>query len=389
MRETNIPYIDMCALGIYVLINSLFVYKYVYRITSQYWIISLLYLVVVSLVAILLVRRRELRIGENPQNTIYFSISVILAALLIFLMLQFDPQKIRVGRYPALHDWITRLFHSEFPYNAETNPSGFPFLFVIAMPFYFLDDLGFLQILGFLILVYLIYLRHREDGINRFKLILLLITAPIFVYEVIVRSDLVSNMVIVMVYLAIFESIADKTNHFTSFLLGLFGGFLLSTRGIVLLVYIPFFGFQLKEKFRNSGWFFLSMLIGFLLTLLPFLIWNWRFFWDLGPFARQLTQIPKLGVILSVACSIYCAIKIRSLIRIYSAISFILFGVVAIAFLFAVIHLGWEEAVLKDGFDISYFSFVLPFLLISLDLSKSKRIAQNNRVFSFAKKEPK
>jgi membrane protease YdiL (CAAX protease family) len=94
-------------------------------------------------------------------------------------------------------------------------------------------------------------------------------------------------------------------------------------------------------------------------------------------------------VILSVACSIYCAIKIRSLIRIYSAISFILFGVVAIAFLFAVIHLGWEEAVLKDGFDISYFSFVLPFLLISLDLSKSKRIAQNNRVFSFAKKEPK
>ncbi|MFH1335331.1 MAG: hypothetical protein ABII96_02345 [Candidatus Zixiibacteriota bacterium] len=188
-------------------------------------------------------------------------------------------------------------------------------------------------------------------------------------------------MVLVMLYLALFESVTDKTNRFISSLLGLLGGFLLSTRGIVLLIYIPFFGYHLKKKFKNSDWFFFSMLAGFLFTLLPFLIWNWRLFWDLGPFTRQLTQIPKAGVIFSAACSVYCAIKVGSLMKIYTAISFILFGIVGIAFLIAVIHLGWYGAVLKDGFDISYFSFSLPFLLISLDLSKKRGIAESNRVF--------
>jgi hypothetical protein len=382
MIETDIPFIDMCALATYVLINSLFVYKYVYRITSQYWLISLLYLVVVSLIILLLIKNGELRIGESSQNLIYFSTITILAALLIILMLHFDPHKIRVGRYPALHDWISKLFHLQFPYHAKTNPSGFPFLFVIAVPFYFLGDLGLLQIFSFFIFSFLIFLKHREGSINRFKLILLLTAAPIFLYEVIVRSDLISNMIIVMLYLAVFESLANKINRLTSILLGLLGGFLFSTRGIVLLVYILFFGFQLKRKFKNAGWFLLSLLAGFLLTLLPFLIWNWRLFWDAGPFARQLNQIPKAGVILSVACSVYCAIKVGSLRRIYSAISFILFGVVGIAFLLAVIHLGWNEAVLKDGFDISYFSFALPFLLISLDLSKGNKITESSQVFS-------
>ncbi len=383
MKEKDAPFIDMCTLAIYVLINLLFVYKYVYRITSNYWLISLLYLVMVFLIISLLMRNEELKISESSQNLIYFSVIVILAGLLIILMLHFDPHKIRVGRYPALLDWISRLFHSQFPYHAKTNPSGFPFLFVIAMPFYFLGDLGSLQIFGFCIFSILIFLKHRDNGINRFKLILLLTTAPIFLYEVIVRSDLISNMIIVMFYLAVFESMANKTNRLTSTLLGLLGGFLLSTRGIVLLIYILFFGFQLKRKFKNAGWFFPSILVGFLLTLLPFLTWNWKLFWHLGPFARQLNQIPPAGVILSVACCAYCAIKVGSFRRIYSAISFILFGVVGIAFLLAVIHLGWNEAVLKDGFDISYFSFSLPFLLISLDLSQSNKITENSRFFSF------
>ncbi len=382
MKECNIALADMCAFIIYGLINTLFVYKYLYRITSQSWIISLLYLIVVSLFAFLLTQKVKLRISLKAQNLIYISVIAILAILLTFIMFQFDPQKVRVGRYPTLHDWITGLFNLEFPYRDHTTHSGFPFLFVIALPFYFFGDLGLLQIFSFLIFAFLIYLRYREDGINRIRLILLLTTAPIFLYEIVVRSDLISNMVMVMLYLAIFELIHQKASLLTLCLLGFLGGLLLSTRGIIVLIYIPFFGYFLKRPFRNLSLFFLSMFIGFSLSLLPFLIWDWKLFFDFGPFSRQMTQIPIPWMILSITCSLYSAIKVGAITEIYSVVSFILFGVVGIAFILSVLNLGWKGAVLKDGFDISYFSFALPFLLVSLDLPKKETISTSTGVFA-------
>ena len=381
MKENNISLKDICAYTIYGLVNALFVYKYMHRLTPQSWVVSLLYLVLVSLFVLLLTRKAELRISMKMQNMIYFSLIFVLAILLTLLMMHFDPQKIRVGRYPALYDWISRFLHSEFPYNTETKPSGFPFLFVLAMPFYWLGDLGFLQIFGFLLFAFLIYLKYRQDSFNRYRLVFLLITAPIFLYEIVVRSDLISNMAIVILYLAIFELIGRKANRLTLCLLGFAGGLLLSTRGIVLLIYIPFFGYFVLKQLEKLSIFFLFMFIGFSLSLLPFMIWDWRSFFDFGPFSRQLTQIPVPWVIVAITCSLYCALKVRTLTEIYSAVSFILFGVVSIAFILSVLKLGWSQAVLKDGFDISYFSFTLPFLLISLDLQKQKIKESNNGVF--------
>jgi len=145
MKEDDTSITDICALAIYALINALFVYKYTARITSQPVATTLLYLILVSLFILLLFKQTEIRLSLKTQNLIYVSMIGLLAILFTFLMFQFDPEKIRVGRYPAMHDWITRFFDSEFPYAAPTNPSGFPFLFVMAMPFYLLGDLGFFK----------------------------------------------------------------------------------------------------------------------------------------------------------------------------------------------------------------------------------------------------
>lgn len=367
MKENQISRTDISILAIYALINAVFVYKYTSRITSQPWATSLFYLIMVSLFILFLFKKNEFTSDLKTQDLIYFSMIAFLAVSFTLLMFHFDPQKIRVGRYPAMYDWITRFIHSEFPYASDIKPSGFPFLFMIAMPFYFLGDLGFFQIFSFLTFAVVVHLRHRQKSINRFRSIFLLVTSPIFLYEIVVRSDLFSNMVIVMLYLAIFEILSPRAGHVTLFFLGIIGGLLLSTRGIVLLIYIPILGYLFRRQIIKHGLFFLSIFVGFFLSLLPFLIWDWSRFIDFGPFSIQLAHIPNWLLIVSIAFSVLCALTVRSLKSIYSSVSFILFGVTCVTFLLRVFDLGWFKAVLESGFDIGYFCFALPYLLISLD----------------------
>ncbi|UCB52865.1 MAG: hypothetical protein JSV10_01880 [Candidatus Zixiibacteriota bacterium] len=367
MRENAVSITDVCALTLYGLINALFVYKYAARITAHPWVTSSLYLVLLGLLVLLLYRKAELRLSPGAQNLIYFLVIVLFAFALTLVMSHFDPQKIRVGRYPALQDWISRLFDSEFPYNVHTRPSGFPFLFVMAMPFYLLGDLGFFQIFSFLIFAGLVYFRYREQTANRFRCIFLLMSAPVFLYEVMVRSELFSNMVMVMLYLAILEMVGRRMSLVALISLGLVGGLLLSTRGIALLIYVLVLGYFLKTKVVTHGMFFASICAGFLVSLLPFLIWDWAQFMKLGPLSKQLSFLPIWLLALSVVSSVYCALKIESLRRVYSAVSFTLFAVVLVAFSTSVLDLGWHQSVLGDGFDISYFAFAIPFLIVSLD----------------------
>lgn len=398
MEENKVSITDICSFAIYALINVVFVYKYTSRITSQPWATSLLYLILVSLLILLFLKKKEFGLSLKMQNVIYFSMIAFLAIFFTLLMFHFDPQKIRVGRYPAMYDWITRFFNSEFPYASGTYPSGFPFLFVMAVPFYFLGDLGFFQIFSFLAFAVLVHLRHHQKSINGFRLIFLLITSPIFLYEIVVRSDLFSNMVMVMLYLAFFEVVNQRASYMALFFLGIIGGLLLSTRGIVLLIYITVFGYFFsarggflpagrrgafggRKPIMNNALFFLSMFVGFFLSLLPFLIWDWTSFINFGPFSVQLSYVPGWLLILSIASSIGCALTIKSLKRIYSSVAFILFGVICVAFVKTVFDYGWHKTVMGDGFDISYFCFALPFLLISLDFSEERRTPPH-RVFA-------
>ena len=377
MKVGRVAKIDICALGIYVLINTLFVYKYSSRIIQYPWMTVLLYIVSIYLVILLLIKKYKCKLSQKKQNVIYFSTTVILSILLTLLMIRFDPQTIRVGRYPALFDWINRLLNSEFPYDSSSNPSGFPFLFVLAIPFYLLGDVGYLQIFGFITFAFLVYYRHCHCSENRFRVLILLITSPIFMYEIVVRSELFTNIVLILLYLGLFEKVKRDESRLVVFLLGTIGGFLLSTRGIVFLIYLTYFGFLLKEKIITHISFFIFLCAGFLFTLLPFLVWNWRYFIQFGPFAIQLSYVPLWLLILSIVVSVSCALKIESLGGIYSAVSFILFGVVFVPFIVAVLNEGWNEIVLGNGFDISYFCFTLPFTLISIDFGETTHSVAN------------
>jgi hypothetical protein len=276
-------------------------------------------------------------------------------------MRQFSPKDFRVGRYAALLEWLERFLSGIFPYGGLTRPSGFPFLFLFALPFYLLGDLGLLQIFSFLLFAYLLFLRK-----GNLSTIIFLLLSPGFYFEVLVRSELFTNMVLILSYLILWQKRAEQIKK--SFLIpyGLLGGLLLATRGIALFPYLIFFPGDFRREGEKGIIFSLSLAFGFLLVNLPFFLWNPKEFIRSGPFSIQAAYIPFWLLLLSFPLGLIYGLKGRKEDS-FPALSLFTFFLVFLPFLLTVFNYGFVATLFNTKFDISYFLLSLPFLLYSID----------------------
>ena len=366
--KNNHPFLFNLPLAfIYLTINLLFVWKYLSNFLSPGWLLPVLYTIITSIILFLPLNKNRIKLPSYNTLLQYFSTVAIFTVFLIWLMLQLDPNQLDVARYPALHNWIDRLLAGEFPYSPGGYPSGFPFLFILAIPFYLMGDLGLIQIFAFVAFSVIVYFKYKNNYIEAFRIIILLIASPIFLYEVAVRSELFSNITAILLYLTLFEIFCekDKKGLLTLVILGMIGGLLLSTRGIVLIIYIIFFGYMLLRYRYRYIIFGSSIVIGFALTIIPFLIWNCDHFIAYGPLTIQMWYIPAWFLALALICSVACIFIVKTTASAFYAISIILFGIVLCPFMEQVFIHGLTETVMGNFFDISYFCFALPFLLLS------------------------
>lgn len=380
--QSKVPKTDFFALIIYLFINTLFVYKYTSRFASTPWLWIAVYLICISALVFLLYKDFDFKPHRKTSNSIFVVFVVFIALILTLIMLHFDPGHIRVGRFPALEDWIARLLNGQYPYISPTRPSGFPFLFLLAMPFYLLGDLGLLQIFAFLIYVLILQSRHGSEGTNRVRTLILLTASPVFLYEIAVRSDLFSNMVLVILYMMFCENRARDAKKIPALLImGFVGGLLLATRGIVLLIFALYFGYLFKNQLKRGLFFLTGIITGFIIVILPFALWNIEYFMRHGPFTIQTSYLPFWLSILLVFLCIYFAGRATSPMLVYRYITSILFAAVFIAFVISLIGRGWVDTISGDRFDISYFCFTLPFLLLLLDYGRASA-HMDGKVFS-------
>jgi hypothetical protein len=298
-------------------------------------------------------------------NRYFIILIAVLSVILTALMFQFDPRDIFIGRWWALNDWIGKILEGRFPYDSAHLPSGMPFLFILAMPCYLLGDAGLLQVCGFILFAIAAHLRYSGNQINKFYAIIFLAASPVFLFEVLVRSELIFNVTIVLLYFEVLFRYTRENDLSKPALFGLIGGLILSTRGIVLLIYIIFLGFLFFRYRVRSIRFYLFLIIGFVLTIVPFLLWNTHYFLAYGPFSVQLQYIPGWLLILSILASVACAIIVKTKAGAYTSCGTILFGVVLVTLLISVGKHGLGEAVMHDMFDTGYFAFALPFLVMS------------------------
>ncbi|MEO0102314.1 MAG: hypothetical protein ABIK81_01265 [candidate division WOR-3 bacterium] len=343
-------------LVIYLFTNSLFLSKYLPRFTNNYPYLIIFYIILILLFFSL--RKKIIKI--KPPRYFFFIFSLLLAFLIFLLLKGTNPRDFRVGRYLALWEWNEKFLKGIFPYGGPTRPSGFPFLFLFSLPFYLLGDLGLLQIFGFLLFTYLL---SSKKG-NFFGTILLILS-PVFLFEVITRSELFTNLTLILAYLLLYQKKEKKIKE--KFLLpyGILGGFFLATRGIVLFPYLLFFPFHFKGEWRKGLIFLLGLSIGFLSLNLPFLLWDKECFIKEGPFSIQTAYLPNWLLPFLLFFS-FLAIRIWRREDSYPLIAFFLFFIVCVSFLLALINYGFSALLFQSRFDISYFIFPFPFLLYSL-----------------------
>ncbi|MBU0982475.1 MAG: hypothetical protein KKA42_01295, partial [candidate division Zixibacteria bacterium] len=330
--RTQKPIKTAVLLCIYLSINGLFVAKYSGVSTAVPWLTVLGYLLLAGLALGIPLRYSSWSWLRRSPRLLTSTLLAVSALGLFLLMRQYDPSQIASGRYPAIVDWLSRLFAGQFPYTVSTEPSGFPFLFVLASPFYWLGDVGLLQI-GAFVAFGIVIVRAAGDNHGHAGLMLLaLLASPAFLYEVVVRSELFSNMVALLLYVHFCRVDRIQKGFQAAVFWGLAAGLLLSTRGTALPVLVLFGGYLLHRAgpARTVAWG-TGLVAGFWLTLLPFLIWDADAFFSGGPFAIQTSYLPGWTIVLAMLATVGLAWRVQRRSQAYYLAGVVLFATVAIA----------------------------------------------------------
>jgi len=360
---TKKHFINNFSAAFLLFIGALFIFKYSSRYGNIFVLSPILY--IVGGILLLSFINKKITSQKNGFSKGYL-ISIVGAIAVVALLLAFIPQSTRVGRFPAMVEWLSNFQQGIFPYGTKTNPSGFPFLFFLASPFYLLDDAGYLEVFGlFLFLVLL--LKSIKTKKEYWVKMLLLLFLPTTFYELIVRSELLTNAVLVISLFFLAEQKLNENKKNISFIvLALLFGFFLSTRLIVFLWLAMFLLFFFRNNLKNGVIFFTISLSVFLLSLLPFYLWNAETFLSKGPFAVQTIYLPKWIYFVFPLLVLYIGWMIADFQELLFASGVLTFLLVSISFLMTIGHVGMGEALFNSRFDISYYIFSVPFFILAL-----------------------
>ena len=360
---TKKHFINSFSAAFLLLIGALFVFKYAMRNGSLFALSPLFYIVIAGLVLFYLDKK------ITPQNSEFskWQLLVVLGFLFfVTISMAFIPQTTRVGRFPALIEWLSNFQQGIFPYGTKANPSAFPFLFFLASPFYLIGDAGYLEVFGlflFLMLLLRSVKTKKEYWVKMFFILLL----PTTFYELAVRSELLTNTVLVVsLFFLAEEKLNEHEKNVSFFVLALLFGFFLSTRLIVFLWFGMFLLFFFRNNLKNGAIFLAISFSVFLLSLIPFYLWNAETFFSQGPFAVQSIYLPKWIYFVFPVLVLYVGWLIADFQELLFTSGVLTFLLVSISFLMTIGDVGVSEAIFNSRFDISYYVLSVPFFILAL-----------------------
>lgn len=361
-------------LCLFLLINTLFIFKYGLRILSPglVTLAALLYAVFVILTVRFLFKYLA-RLNKG-WAIVLMSVAII---CLVGIQMSVNPYEIRADRWSAIHNFIALLLQGEYPYAAQTHLGGygspFPVWQLFHIPFYYAGGVALSFVVGSILFVDSL---RRLCGFSvAFLSFILMVISPAFVYEVAAWSDLITNFMIcasILFYLRHFR-ITLQSNFI---LIALIIGLMASTRVSVL---VPFFIYFLRP-YLSAGLhkqilFPLIIILVFALTFLPFVLWDGEmlFFFEHNPFSLQSRQSSPLNLIIFIPLSVWLALMWKSNFRKYlfsTSVALVLF--VGIAFTQKMyVHDNWDQ-IFEPFYDITYFDMALPFLTAFIVLQNQR-----------------
>ena len=362
---------------LYFSANALFIYKYGARTRLGSYLGVLLYAVFLATALPFYLRFLNSKIErlKNAHFTaIYFGLLGLFTLSALFLLFKIDPYSVDVDRWSAIHGFLKNIFAGEFPYLARSHlgsiASPLPVMNFIAVPFYLMGDVGYLQVFTFALTVIVVFSAAAAKG-GKLLFMLAFLSSPAFWYEVAVRSDMVSNILIMCLCLLLIEKITNgkPLNH--PIKSGCVCGALFCTRGVFVIPFAVFFFAEAvssvkKMELKKAFIFAACVLMTFALFLLPFVLWDIELFMQNNPFLMQTNKSPAIVSVTALALAALLSYNVRSVGHSFLRTAICLFALMGATLIVKIFTVGWNTAILSSKFDITYYSTIIPFIVLGM-----------------------
>ena len=355
---------------VYIFVNAMFILKY--GIRQDYcspYLLLIFYLFFIFSGLFIMNHQREF-INKNRKFIQGFAFLIIVFfALFVSVNFLIDANTLNTDRWSALEVSIRSLLHLEYPYDKldhlNQTPSYLPGMIYIGLPFYLFGDVGLLQPFVFLISM-LTIVRSSLENYIKLAFMFLLIFSVAFLWEVTAKSDLMSNVMLTLLFMFYWNDKyrGDYFRHPKK--LAVFISFLLLTRGFVVIPLTIFlFKSFSREKIKVKIVFLLSLFLSLLLLTVPILISisNQQTVIDHNPFFHQTAYAPHWLIIFFVILPFFISRYIKNFYEVLKA-SFYLITILLLGlFIFNAFDEGWNSNLYGGLFDISYLGVIIPFAI--------------------------
>lgn len=360
---------------LFIIVNVLFVAKYSARISETAGLFATLAALVFYYVLLSLITHYYIYKGAELgawSKRIGWGACLLAFTGMLAVQYAIDPYSIQVDRWSALHFPIQNLLDGIYPYSANThlggNASPFPVWQILHIPFYLMGNVG----LSFFVAVALfIWSSWKVWGGNRALIVSLLLFSSVAVwYEVSVRSDFITNFLLLAAIInLVFPHMKQEWVERNGCWIAISVGLLTCTRILVLIpiamLLLPYF---VRMNWRRQVLVSLLTISVFALSFLPFALWDWQEFYHFqnNPWALQMRQGNPLDFIIFLPLAVCLAMTHGSnAFRYYRNSALMLAVFVSVTFIHNM-YSGSNWDVFSSAYDITYFSSALPFCLLSI-----------------------
>lgn len=358
---------------LFIAVNVLFVAKYSARVAES----LVLYATLSAVVFYYILLRFAIPYIIDRNKRVACGVCLLGLTGMVVMQCSVDPYAIQVDRWSALHFPIQNLLSGIYPYIANTHLGGsaspFPVWQILHIPFYFMNNVG---LSVFAAIVFFLWSCHRIQGGEKACTVCLLLCSSVAVwYEVAVRSDLITNFLFLAATVnLVFHRMNQQWVEENRWWIACAVGLLTCTRVLVLipvtLLLLPYF---VRMNRHSQIAVLLLTLTVFVLTFVPFAIWDWQdfFYSQYSPWALQTRQGNLSDFVVFIPLAIFLAVNHKGEAGCYYRNSAVMLVAFVLVTFVHNMYAGENWSLFSSAYDITYLSTALPFCMLAIGESRS------------------
>lgn len=361
---------------VFFFVNGLFVFKYSreFQLPVHHFLVVIFY---VLGIAGLIYCIEKSNLKKSVYSFLFWSTVIIFSFVMWFLQQRISPESLVVDRWEALQTGCKALLSGQYPYDIilsrGNESSNLPVLILFGIPFYVLfGNVAYLQNFCFFLFVFIV-LKFFKDYKQRLLAVLLLVFSPSYLYELYTKGDLFSNFTILLGFIILIWKYFNQNPKLSSGVVAALSAMLLLTRlpvvfPLVVLLLKNFIFSPWKSKILFSSIFVLTLATILFLFFLP--ASSWEVIVGNNPFRLQNKQPLWISLTVLVVAG-FCSFKIKTLSDVIFWSGTLLFLTLVLAMMVRIFDFGFSNTLYGSYFDISHFTIVIPFVILSLSLKKN------------------